>query len=133
MSKIKLSVVKFEKAAVIQILEMDERFRSLEDAPPNTFCTRIKNQSVTIASALYPEIEQECGSIVFNLRGEDCDEDLLPATFICESNAKRDEILLAIYEALRQWADEWEGFSDNSSVKVDKYPKPEIETFEIKD
>jgi len=105
--KAKIRFVKFEKALAMQVLEMDERFRADEKNwyyGAKLMCTGIRSENLPgmVTNAIY-------------LWGSNPVDDLKISTIEFETNAERDEYLEDAILALRDWAENWEGFEENSA------------------
>jgi len=103
--KAKIRFVKFKKALAMQVLEMDERFRADEKNwyyRAKLMCTGVRSENLPgmVTNAIY-------------LRGSNPVDDLKISTIEFETNAERDEYLEDAILALRDWAENWEGFREN--------------------
>jgi hypothetical protein len=103
--KAKIRFVKFEKALAMQVLEMDERFRG-GVRKDNRFVP--KNGGLEVKSGCVPSLTTEEWS--FFLRGEERSEDFRISVKIFKSNSERDKALAKYIAALKDWAENWEGF-----------------------
>ena len=99
MSKLKIKLVKFEKALAFQVLEMDERFRAItrEGSTSNGSVTQIKRTSKKgniplwiVSESRSPEIS--CYKDVLYLRSSNKDADFIINTTYFKSNQERDGI-----------------------------------------
>lgn len=108
--KLKFKLEVWESIVLFQVLEMDERFRSLEGGPS----LRYKASSgLTVVSVCSPGI----GSNTIHLRGEDTDDDLKPDTFTFDSPRRAEEYKQKALSALSEWAENWEGFQNKATIK----------------
>lgn len=108
MTKIKFKLLKFEKALVFQVLEMDERFRNQNSLK------EFKSKNIDIFSAAGPNINSTKNAIF--LRGSNKDNDLKITTELFKSNSDRDKHFDKIIAALQDWAENWEGFKEPEPV-----------------
>jgi len=115
MSKIKYSLVKFEKALAFQVLEMDERFRNFNN--PISFGG---GGDLCVLSTNFPDIISESERVY--LRGNIQKKDFTVSVDYFADNIRRDEMANRIHKAIKNWAENWPGFKDD--------PKPEKQTDE---
>lgn len=103
--KIKFKLVKFERALVFQVLEMDERFRNKHEDGSINFKSK---KSLNIISLDGPAIFED--RIYLRGRFDMFDFDVGHMPF--ESNTKRDEYYNQVLEALKDWAENWQGWNE---------------------
>ena len=110
--KIKFKLVKFERALIFQILEMDERFRYMDYI--NSFKSKLCVQS---------ELNPGMGNSILYLRGAWKARDFDIKLKYFDSNDDRDIYFDKIIASFRDWATDWEGFreSKNNNSIEDKY------------
>lgn len=101
--KIKFKLVKFERALVFQVLEMDERFRVKRGGQ----CFNIES-SFTVCSVDTPGLYSDS----IDLRGSDTKEDFHVSVEHFGSNEARDKRYNRALEALKNWADNWPGWNE---------------------
>jgi hypothetical protein len=102
--KAKIRFVKFEKALAMQVLEMDERFRGVSGKSID-FKSR---HMITISSCWAPQILIDR----LFLRGKMRNNDLLIESVRFDDNDTRDKTLENYIAALKDWAENWEGFKE---------------------
>jgi hypothetical protein len=113
MSKIRVVFVKFDRALAMQILQMDERFRTRSnDVEENSY---IAAPNFRIVSNRYPSMIR--GEL--SLRGTDISCDFRVDTLSFNNNKQRDEYLKQIIDALKLWAKNWKGFKKENTSPID--------------
>lgn len=105
MTKLKIRVEKWEKAISAQILEMDERFRGL---PKKKF---ISKKIFHVNSSTYPQFYEEN----IYLRGDEKDRDFNIFSKGFSTNEERDAYHQRLYDALCDWAKNWEGWGETGN------------------
>jgi hypothetical protein len=104
--KLRIKFVEFEKALVMQVLYMDERFRCVNyPSPVKNF---IASNGFRIASSESPIFHRD----LVMLRGWDKQRDDIVKEITFRSNIKRDEYKKRMLEALKEWAVNWEGWNE---------------------
>lgn len=104
--RIKLRLVKFEKAIAIQVLEQDLRY--LSDGPRPSFEA---SNGFSIRSDEGPDV---CVDTLY-LRGDDRSMDLDVETRHFVSNSERDAYVDRMTTALREWAEKAPQFGNDSA------------------
>lgn len=105
--KIHIKFAKFDKALAMQVLYMDERFRTTYGQGP------IRYNSVNrldIRSRCFPCMYPSC----IDLWGSDKRDDLRVSIREFDSNEERDKYLKRALIALKDWAENWEGFQEKT-------------------
>jgi hypothetical protein len=117
--KIKFKLVKFEKALAFQVLEMDERFRRKDDAK-DEYIFKASNL-MEIISICEPDLlgPWSLGDLTICLRGTKKYKDFKVDAFLFQDNYQRDECHDKIINALREWAEKWEGWNNTESPAID--------------
>ena len=111
-AKAKIRFVKFEKGLAMQVLEMDERFRSNGD---QKYYISYRTGGVIIVSRDYPDINFSGEKAIFLWGLSDSDDDNVVVEKFT-TNKKRDTCVEEIVKALKLWADEWYGFSGSRYI-----------------
>lgn len=111
MCKLKIRLEKQGNRAILfEVLEMDERFRSKVEDKMKKF--EAKNGLKVISSFCPDSNTKE----IF-LRGDDNECDDVVCISNCKTIKERDETYDKILEALRDWADNWEGWKEEKPPK----------------
>jgi hypothetical protein len=115
MSKIKLRIVEFEgNQVVIQILEMDERFRrSINSKELNLF----ESKTGYIINSSHSPFFNNSKNIY--LRGIGKNHDLSICTIEFDNKKEKETYLQDLKCSLIDWANNWEGFKENNQIKTD--------------
>jgi len=110
MSKIKFRLENWGKTVLFQVIEMDERFRAERDKK-NIFHSEC---GLVVGSFDAPGFDFDDNNLLY-LRGylKKCDDNVCVKIFYCEKDAK--DYCLKIICALRDWAENWEGWEENEA------------------
>lgn len=123
--KIKLKIVKMEKAMSIQILEMDERFRHNGEHGRNSF---LASNGWLIQSCNYPDMLLTTLKIYLRGHIKEFDDHSIVQRF--ENNNQRDATVEALMYALEEWSEKWEGFMEKAVEKNPPESSEEVIIFE---
>ena len=107
-SKIKFRLVKFEKALIFQVLEMDDTFRA---SVSNEF---ISSMGVEIRSECVPSFDDDSDDVIY-VRGSQESADLDVVVKNYNTNEERDDAYGKILLALEEWALNWKGWAENKN------------------
>jgi hypothetical protein len=125
--KLRIRLEKWEKALMLQVLEMDERFRRAggaeikEHTAPN---------GLKIVSDQWPYMILHANHLYsIHLRGTCLAEDYKPEATHFETNAGRDATYDAVVAALRDWSANWPGFKDPVSKEETRIDAPGVLEF----
>ena len=108
MSKIKFRIEVWEKEVVFQVLEMNERFRS---SGSKVNCFKCSN-GIAILSMSIPGIEL-CSVW---LQGDSKRYDTRVYTLSFDTPEAAEEYKNKVIEALRDWAENWEGWGEEKKT-----------------
>lgn len=116
-TKAKIKFCRFENALAMQVLYMDERFRVKSMDYPDAVVFRSQKNNISIVSKNYPAINYnpEPNNVYWvGLHGKNngLDSKSIVANYIFN-----DEFLNMIIEALKDWAQNWEGWKDEPAIK----------------
>ena len=114
--KLKLRVDIFDKGVAIQVLEMDERFRTISKSSKRKEYYSSFNK--TIVSGAYPNVS-EMQSILY-LHGYMVDKDSCIISTHFHSNERRDQWLAEIRASLAEWSEKWKGFNKGKKDKTEE-------------
>ncbi len=104
--KIKIRLEVWGSSLVMQVLEMDERFRRGGLNSPNDYLTR---SGIKISSWVVPALD--VGGVY--LFGSQKEYDNGIGTRLYNSNREAEEKRTDILLALKEWANNWEGFKED--------------------
>jgi hypothetical protein len=103
--KLKITIDRWHTTVMMQILEMDERFRA-QPYSDNFFY--VASNGIVVKSSMKPYL----GARQIFLRGEnsECDYLITSMEFDTEQNAQ--EYLDEVKDALREWSENWSGWAE---------------------
>ena len=102
MNILKVKLLRWEKALIFQVLEMDERFRATDYDHEQVF--RASNGIKILSGGNSPFLD----SHDVWLRGYKTDSDLQATVLQTDSNEERDQIFNSVTLALSEWQRYWE-------------------------
>lgn len=111
-----MRIEKWEKCLVMQILEMDERFRNDDFTSAMSY---ISANGVHIESSSSPNIHWDDIRDFYSihLRGYDSPDDYKIVVKYFDNNNDRDKAYDLFVEALKDWAENWEGWKEKKKSK----------------